>query len=150
MFGIGAVIGKVFGTDKAITSVIDNASSALDKLVYTSEEKADDHTKSVTQARTMVIDWLKNTQGQNIARRIIALIVTGMWSLNIILIQLLSVVSVWVDASDKCIASADILKGTGTTITSAMMLVLAFYFAAPQMGKFADAALKKFSAHTPI
>jgi len=148
MFGISAIAaigGKIFGSDKAVTSVIDNASSALDKLVYTNEEKADDNAKSVTQARTMVLDWLKNTQGQNIARRIIALVVTGMWSLNIFLIQLLSVTSVWVDASKECLLSAGMLKETGTTITSAMMLILAFYFAAPQMGKFADVALKKFS-----
>ncbi len=145
MFGIGTIVGKIFGTDKAITSVVDGAKNALDKLVYTSEEKADDHAKSVTEARTMVIDWLKNTQGQNIARRVIALVITSMWALNVLLIQALSVAAVWVSEPKQYLASAEVISKNAQPVTSAMMLVLAFYFAAPQMGKFADAALKKFS-----
>jgi len=145
MFGVGSVVGKMFGTDKAAASLIDNISSGLDKLHYGDQEKAENNAKSVTEARTMFIKWLESTKGQNIARRVIALVVTSMWALNVLLIQVLSVVSVWVDASEKCMESAEMLVKTGSTITSAMMLVLAFYFAAPQMGKFADVALKKFS-----
>ena len=40
MFSIGATIGKIFGTEKAITAVIKNVSNGLDALVYTDEEKA--------------------------------------------------------------------------------------------------------------
>jgi len=42
MLGIGATIGKIFGSDKALTSIVDNVSKGLDALVYTDEEKAQD------------------------------------------------------------------------------------------------------------
>jgi len=143
---IASTVGKIFGTDKAAASLIDNISSGLDKLHYGDQEKAEDNAKAVTEGRVMVMDWLKNTQGQNLSRRVIALTVTAIWALNILLVQALSVISVWVsvETSVKCVDSAKIIAESGQTVTSAMMLVLAFYFAAPQMGKFADAALKKF------
>lgn len=144
MLGIGQVVGKIFGTDKAIESAIGHASSAVDKLVYTSEEKAEDKAKAVTEARTMVIEWMRVTSGQNLARRVIALIVTIMWALNYTVINALSLVAVWAEDPEKFRASAEVVSLAAQQVTSAMMLVLAFYFAAPHMGKIAEAALQNF------
>ena len=144
---IGQVVGKIFGTDKAVETVINQASSAMDKLVYTSEEKAEDKARAVTEARTMVIEWLKVTSGQNLARRVIALIVTGMWALNYTVINALSLAAVWVEDAEKFRASAEVVSTAAQQVTSAMMLVLAFYFAAPHMGKIADVALKRFGSN---
>ena len=75
MFGIGAVIGKIFGTDKAAESLINNTSSAIDKLFYTDQEQAEDKARSATEARGMVIKWMAATSGQNLARRLLALMI---------------------------------------------------------------------------
>ena len=50
-----ATVGKIFGTDKAITAVISNVSKGLDALVYTDEEKAGDAAKDRSEARKMVV-----------------------------------------------------------------------------------------------
>ena len=143
---IGSTIGKVFGTDKAAGKLIDNVSAGLDKLVYTSEEKADDAAKSVTEARMMVIDWMKATSGQNLARRIIALSIVFIWLMQYISCMCLNVVAIWITDSDKVMASADVIGNYAEKMNGAVMLILGFYFAAPYMGKMVEGAMNKFSS----
>ena len=145
---IGSTIGKIFGTDKAVSSLIDNTSSALDKLVYTKEEQAEDKAKATSEARGMVISWMQATSGQNLARRVIALVVTGLWTLNYVCINILSIVAVWVEDPEKLLASAKVISENCDQVTSAMMLVLAFYFSAPFMGDIAKGALSRFKKAT--
>jgi hypothetical protein len=52
---IGETVGKIFGTDKAVNKIIDQTANAIDKLVYTEEEKAIDKSKNISEARSMVI-----------------------------------------------------------------------------------------------
>ena len=151
MFGaIASTIGKVFGTDKAAASLVDNISSGLGKLVYTGQEKADDAVKAVTEARTMLVAWMDSTKGQNIARRIIALSIVFTWLAQYISMCLLSVAAVWVDTiiADKMIESANIIGGFADKMSGAVMLILAFYFSAPYMDKIVGVAMNKFSGKT--
>ena len=39
---IGSFFGRMFGSDKAMDTLVDRTSSAIDKLVYTKEEQAED------------------------------------------------------------------------------------------------------------
>lgn len=138
------ILGKMFGTDKAAASLINNASKAIDKIVYTDEEKADDKAKSVTEARLMVIKWMESTQGQNIARRSIALFVSSIWGTQYAAMMILSIVAVWVDNPEKYSESAKVIGGFAESMNGAMMLILAFYFAAPHMGSMVQGALDRF------
>jgi len=148
MFGaIATTVGKLFGTDKAISNVVDHASNALDKLVYTNEEKAEDKAKAASEARAMVIDWMKATSGQNLARRIIALIVTIVWVTQYVTMMILSVASVWVSNPENYMDSATVIGGYAERMNGAMMLVLAFYFAAPHMSSIVGGALSKFGGN---
>ena len=143
------LLGRLFGSDDAITSLVDNASNGIDKLFYTEEEKAEDKAKSASEARSMVIDWLKCTQGQNLARRLIALIVTFIWVLQYVAMMTLSTLAVWVESADtskKMVESSNIIGGYAESMNGAMMLILGFYFAAPHMGKMAEAAINKFGS----
>lgn len=141
---IGETIGKIFGTDKAAAALIDNVSSGLDKLVYTSEEKEADHAASVTEARQMVIKWLEATSGQNLARRLLALMITIIWLLQYVFMMVMSVGSVWVQDPSAFIQSSQIMGGYAETMKGAVMIILAFYFAAPHMGSIVQGALDKF------
>lgn len=143
---IGETIGKIFGTDKAAGALINNVSNGLDKLVYTKQEQAEAEAASVTEARRMVVDWLKSTSGQNLSRRIIALVVTGMWTVAKTVSVALPVAVVWSDSLDpgKVQKTLEIISTSASDITSAMMLVLGFYFAAPYMGDIAKGALERF------
>lgn len=136
--------GKIFGTDKAIESAIDGAKSALDALVYTDEEKSADVARDRSEARQMILGWMQSTQGQNLARRLISLVVTGIWAVQYVASMLLGIAAVWVEDPGKLIASSAVINESAQQMNGAVMLILGFYFAAPHMGDIAKVALTKF------
>ena len=142
---IGATIGRIFGTEKAITAVIDGVSNGLDALVYTDEEKAGDAAKDRAAARGMVISWMNSTKGQNLARRLIALCIVFVWLFQYLCCMILSVISVWTNTPEKIIDSAKIIGESAERMNGAVMLILGFYFAAPYMGSLVQGAMSKFS-----
>ncbi|MFK5951326.1 MAG: hypothetical protein QM500_21435 [Methylococcales bacterium] len=73
-------LGWLFGGSDAAGKTVDNISSGIDKMFYTDEEKAD----ARKQGFELFIEWQKATQPQNLARRLIALIITVLYSVLII------------------------------------------------------------------
>ena len=138
MLGLG-LLGKIFGSEKALGSLVKNGARALDKLYYTKEEKADDAAKHREKARDQVIDFMRATQGQNIARRLIALIIIGIWATFYVTGMLLVIVAVFNDANaDNLKEAAVIINESISDVEAIMMLVIAFYFGAPHV----DSVLK--------
>lgn len=148
MFSAGATLGKIFGTDKAITAVIDNVSKGLDALVYTDEEKAGDASKDRAAARGMVVSWMEHTQGQNLARRLIALSIVSIWLFQYLGCMVLSVAAIWTNNPEKLLVSAKTIGTFAEKLNSPVMLILAFYFAAPHMGDIAKGVMNKFSGQS--
>lgn len=145
MFGF---LGRVFGTDKALTSIVDNVASGLDKLYYSDEEKAEDAAKDRTEARRMVVDWMRSTQGQNLARRLIALSITGVWLSMYLVSVFAQMVALFTNeagvlTAKKVAEIGTIASKSADDMGPAVMLILAFYFAAPHMGDIAAAAMGK-------
>lgn len=138
-------LGKLFGSDDAISKTIDTVSSGLDKLVYTDEEKADAAAKERTEARTMVVGWMAATQGQNLARRLIALAITGVWLCDIVVAQLVGAIALFVDEPARFQQLAAFMTESAMDMNNAVMLILAFYFAAPHMGDIAKAVTGRFT-----
>lgn len=139
--------GKLFGTDEAIKSTIGAVKDGLDALVYTEEEKSADAAKERSEARSMLVGWMEATQGQNLARRLISLAITGVWLMQYVVAQLaLSVAIFWTDKSKELNELAALNTKSADDMGSAVMLILAFYFAAPHMGDFAQAIIGKFKA----
>ena len=137
--------GKLFGTDAAVKGVVDSVTNGLDALVYTDEEKATDAAKERAAARGMVVEWMRSTSGQNLARRFIALSLTLMWGVIHGIKTVLSAVAPWFpDKSAQIMKSVSALEASTTQLNGAMMLILAFYFAAPHMGSIVQGALNKF------
>ena len=138
---------KLFGTDKGIESVVNSVSNGLDALVYTDEEKSTAAAHDRSEARKMVIEWMGNTQGQNLARRLIALSLTMMWGVIHGIKTLLATYAPWADNAEQAkqiMASVAALEEATTQLNGAMMLILGFYFAAPYMGSVVEGALNKF------
>ena len=141
----GGLLGKLFGTEKALSGIVDGVTNGLDALVYTDEEKAQDAAKDRTEARQMVVQWMSATQGQNLARRLIALSITGVWLAIWLLGFALNFAAVfWDAAADRLINAGNYAKESAGEMGPAVMLILAFYFAAPHMGDIATAAIGKF------
>lgn len=116
----------------------------MDALVYTDEEKAQAASQERAQARQMVIGWMERTQGQNLARRLIALVVTGIWAVQYVIAMLLDVAGIWI-TDERIMQSAESIRQGGDSVTGAMMLVLGFYFAAPHLDKVVGGAMNRFS-----
>ena len=143
MFGF---LGKLFGSDQAASSLINNISSGLDKIYYSKQEQAEDLAEAQSEARGLLIRWLEATQGSNLARRLIALIVTGIWAIQYTTSMILLALLPWFDTyADKMRESAISLQESGSAVGGAMMLVLGFYFAAPHLGSIVEKAMNKFS-----
>jgi hypothetical protein len=138
--------GKLFGTDAAVKGVIESGKELLDDAFYTDSEKAADKAADRSEVRTMLVDWMKNTQGQNLSRRVIALGITTVWLLMFLIATGLSVVSVWVDAetAERVLTSATLIDTRNVSMSGAVMLILSFYFAAPYLGDITKTAMKKF------
>ena len=144
-------LGRLFGSEKTTNTLIETASSGIDKMFYTDEEKAEDMARDRSEARKMVIGWLANTQGQNLARRLIALSITFGWLLMKFSGVFLSTVAIWKDLdADKVAKTNEIMENFSADMTPAVMLILGFYFAAPHMGKIADVALQRFGQRNNV
>jgi len=152
---LGSTLGKIFGTDKAITAVIDNVSKGIDALIYTDEEKAGAAAKDRAAARSMIIAWMDSTKGQNLARRLIALCIVVVWLLQYLSCMGLSVAGIWVEPMRQTIGdnaiyvnplleSAQVIGVFAEKMNGAVMLILGFYFAAPYMGSIVQGAMAKF------
>ena len=136
---------KLFGSSDVVKEGIGILKDTGDALFYTDEEKAADRAKSVTEARQMVVSWMQATSGQNLARRLLAVAITFVWLSMYIVSMLLNVIAVWVTKSSDWIASASVVGSYADKMNGAVMLILAFYFAAPHMDKIVDTAMSRFS-----
>lgn len=142
--------GKLFGTEKALSGIVDGVTRGLDALVYTDEERAKDAAADRTEARQMVVGWMAVTQGQNLARRLIALSITGVWLAMYLLSVVCAMVAVFTNSvgvvtAEKINAVGVIAQEAATDMNPAVMLILAFYFAAPHMGDIAKAVTGRFT-----
>lgn len=139
--------GKIFGTDEAIKGAVGAVRDGLDALVYTEEEKAGDAAKERSEARSMLVGWMEATQGQNLARRVISLAITGVWLLQYVIAQISSAIAVfWQEAAGQLNALSALQLQSADNMSPAVMLILAFYFAAPHMSDVVKAFTERMSA----
>jgi hypothetical protein len=146
-------IGKLFGSDKALEKGVDTATGLLDEAFYTDQEEAADKAAARDRAQGMVVEWIEASTGSRLARRAIALAITGTWLSMFIFATILSFAAIWVSTdvpdggastAQLMQASAALIDGRTERMTGAVMLILGFYFAAPYMGDLAEGALKRF------
>lgn len=137
---------KLFGTDKAVQGVLDTGKQLLDDAFYTDQERADGKSQSAAEVRTMIVEWLKNTQGQNLSRRLIALSVTFVWLMQYVVTWLASITAVWQDTevAAKLTEVARLTQTQADSMSGAVLLILGFYFAAPKLGEIADSVLQAY------
>lgn len=161
-------LGALFGSQKAGEALVDNIAKAADKLIYTSEEKAEDAAKARTEGFQVYMAWLESTSGSRLARRFIALIVTVPWALaqgtswvlqavapfitgveKIQTLQNGQVVEQLVMASDKWLAAANAMAANASANNSLVGVVLLFYFGGPAAVDAARGLVEKWVNRTP-
>lgn len=141
------LLGKIFGSEKALESAVGGITKGLDALVYTEEEKAADAAAERQKARDMVVGWMESTTGQKLARRLIAVSITFVWLLQYIFAWGLVTAAVFVDpeTGERLKEASQITQEYSDGMTGAIMLILSFYFAAPHMDKIVGPAMERFS-----
>ncbi|MGE4487890.1 MAG: hypothetical protein AB7C95_08845 [Synergistaceae bacterium] len=140
--------GRIFGTETALKETIGAVRDGIDSIFYTEEEKATDLKELKLKAGELLISWMETTKGQNIARRLLAIVITSVWLFMYLTSMALNTAVIWVEnvaMADKIQASAVEIGLRATEMKGAMMLILGFYFAAPHMDKIVDAAMDKFN-----
>lgn len=142
-------LGKVMGTDKALESTVKAVASGLDSLIHTDQEKAEERAKDKTEVRQMLVGWMESTQGQNLARRLIALAIVFIWLGLYLFAASFSFIAIWFKSPEKFMESAELVGNFATGLNGAVMLILSFYFAAPHMGKVVETALAAFGKVPP-
>ena len=143
MFGL---LGRIFGSGKAIGKVVETAGKALDALHYSEEEKAEIRLK----LGHLIIDWIDKSKGQNLARRVIALGTLTVWLGNYVLAGLYTSAATWVAMNPEKELLVATLKEHGDFhfrmadgLGGEIMLIFGFYFAAPHLGQFVGPAIRK-------
>ena len=140
-------LGKLFGTDAAATELVKSTASGLDYLFHTGQEKSEEQMEMTKFAGNMFIEWQKNTQGQNLARRILALSIAFTWLAQYWASGIVNIMAANAppDETGRLERISEAIGGNADAMTGAMMLLLGFYFAAPHMDKIVGAAMTKFS-----
>lgn len=128
MFGF---LGSLFGTAKAGEQIIDGARQALDKLVYTDEEKSEAAAAARSEAMRVYMAWMESTSGSRLARRLIALIVVGIWAAEHLASVLTGVLAVFATDVGKWTSVSTLLAEQAANNNALVGVVLLFYFGGP-------------------
>ena len=89
----------------------------------------------------MVVGWMESTKGQNIARRFLALMITGTWLLLYwggVFVSIAATITDDPTNIDKLKQVAEIMSTSAGDMDAPVMLIMSFYFAAPHMSKIID------------
>lgn len=75
------IFASIFGSAKNTETIVNGAVSGIDKMFYTKEEKAE----NAGRAAEWFLKYLEATNPQNLARRLIAMVIVGLWALLILI-----------------------------------------------------------------
>ncbi len=113
MFG---AIKSLFGASKTSEKIVDGAISGLDAMFFTKEEKS----RAGLKVLDFQLAYAKATSGQNLARRLIAVMITGLFCFLV-----LFGVGVWWINTEYSQFIFDTVKDL---VLKPFMIILGFYF----------------------
>lgn len=123
------LFAAIFGSSKNTETVVEGAVAGLDKMFFTKEERAESSQK--------IADWylkyLAATQPQNLARRLIAMVVVLMWALIILVGLTARALEMWVfePIKEGAVPYSDYAFSVLTDVVATpFAIVMGFYFAA--------------------
>lgn len=153
---IGQVFGKILGTDKALESGINSIANGFDKLHYGDQEKAEHQMQNNQAIRDFITTYMAATNGQNVARRLIALPVVYTWLCMFVFMAFCSILSVWVNNPvDVLNTAGEVVKVNGLLEAASrmkpyamemkeiVMVVAVFYFGPHMLAKAQSMFAKK-------
>lgn len=112
----------IFGSADTIKTVVDGVYNGVDKAFFTDEEKAEFGQKR----NEWLLQYMQATQPQNVARRMIAFIVVGIWAFIIGILVIALVVENALSLTSNM--SDALYKLLTDIILQPFNIVLGFYF----------------------
>lgn len=110
------LLDKLFGSEKQLDKLTTGAVNGLDKIFFTAEEKSEANQK----LSEWYLKYLGATQPQNLARRLIAMVVVALWALLILLgVLLFRLDPGW---------SAFVFSTLDNIVNNPFMIIVGFYF----------------------
>ena len=123
------LFAAIFGSSKNTETIVDGAVAGLDKMFFTAEERS--------EASERVAEWylkyLAATQPQNLARRLIAMVIVILWAFLILVGIVARGVEVWLGvtvADGEQLFSAFVFMVLADVVMNPFLMVMGFYFAA--------------------
>jgi len=110
---------KIFSTPDTVSKSVDAVIKGADALVFTEEEKAGHNAKMLE----FYLEWLRTSTPQTLARRLIALMVVGLWTLLLVLTAV-----VWTFDAEYSAFLFGLV--TDPSVAGPTGLIMAFYFGA--------------------
>lgn len=116
------ILGAIFGSSKNTETIVDGAVAGMDKLVFTNEERAEANDK----LNAWYIEYLQATQPQNLARRLIAMMVVGLWTATVVFGMIAKTVELFLGLDDQL--STFIYDVLLNVIMNPFLMIMGFYF----------------------
>jgi hypothetical protein len=110
------ILSKIFGDKDNLDKLTDGAVHGLDKIFFTKEEKAEANQK----LSEWYLKYLAATQPQNVARRVIAFIVVGLWAILV----LLGVLIKWFNDA----YATYVFEVLAEIVMNPFLMIMGFYF----------------------
>ena len=125
---------SLFAVPENGSQIITGVKEGLDALFFTNEEKA----QHASEAFKLYLEWIKATQGHNVSRRFLAVVVALLWTFLVLLTVLVKIVEItlgWMEGASEFVF---------TVLTDVVALpfagVMAFYFATQLLQRSIGAA----------
>lgn len=122
------LLAAIFGSGENTKTVVDGAVHGLDKLFFTAEEKS--------EASARVAEWylryLAATQPQNLARRLIAMVIVVLWALLVVAGVVARAVEVSLSVTPtegEELFSAFVFVVLADVVMNPFLMIMGFYFA---------------------
>ena len=146
-----SIFANMFGTAEIGTTLITKISAGIDSLVHTDQEQSEAEAAARTEGYAVYMKWLESTSGSRLARRYLAVLVTGIWGMEHVTGVILRVCSMFTDSagtmtSTKFIEASKYLTETATENNALVGVVLLFYFGGPAATDAVKGMVTKWSS----
>ena len=120
------ILAAIFGSSKNTETIVDGAVSGLDKMFFTEEEKAEANQK----LSEWYLTYLAATQPQNLARRLIALVIVWLWWVLVALGVIVRGIELWIlgVVESEALYSEFIFNVLVEVVMQPFSIVIGFYF----------------------
>lgn len=129
-----SILGNLFGGSETGKEIVSQVGNAFDELIHTDQEEAEEKAQARREGYQVFMSWLESTSGSRIARRIIALVVTGIWALLFIMTIITRTAAAFADelaTIDKLMLVSSGFSTDAQEIAPLVGVVLLFYFGGP-------------------